>query len=103
MKEGDTPNPSPSSGKTPNLVARVKVLGNLSRLRNGDTVKEVNVAAPTNLSELVALLQEKYQLTLRRDSTLILVNGVEANALNDLDTVVSEGDEVTFIPMFHGG
>lgn len=38
-----------------------------------------------------------------RLNSLILVNGVEINALNGLKTKLSHGDEITFIPVIHGG
>ncbi|MDG6907340.1 MAG: MoaD/ThiS family protein [Nitrososphaerota archaeon] len=40
---------------------------------------------------------------MRRDSTLIIVNGVEARALEDLETEIVSGDEIVLLPMFHGG
>jgi molybdopterin converting factor small subunit len=51
----------------------------------------------------LAGLSKSFGIEIRRDSTLVLVNGVEANALLDLDTIVVRGDEVSLIPMFHGG
>jgi molybdopterin synthase sulfur carrier subunit len=38
-----------------------------------------------------------------RPKTLILVNGREISVLDGLDTIVENGDEVTFIPVVHGG
>jgi molybdopterin converting factor small subunit len=38
-----------------------------------------------------------------RSSVLILLNGQEINVLNGLSTKISENDEVTFIPVAHGG
>jgi len=38
-----------------------------------------------------------------RPNTLILVNGKEISVLNGLETMLSEGDEVVFIPVVHGG
>jgi molybdopterin converting factor small subunit len=34
---------------------------------------------------------------------LILINGREISALNGLDTILQEGDEVVFVPVVHGG
>lgn len=36
-------------------------------------------------------------------NSLILVNGVEISVLNGLETKLSEKDEVTLIPVIHGG
>lgn len=38
-----------------------------------------------------------------RPNTLILLNGREVSALNGLETLVSDGDEITLIPVSHGG
>jgi MoaD family protein len=38
-----------------------------------------------------------------RPNALILVNGKEISVLNGLNTVVENGDEVTFVPVVHGG
>jgi molybdopterin converting factor small subunit len=48
-------------------------------------------------------LQDRYRIELRRDSILMMVNGVEANALNDLETIIQPNDVVVLVPMFHGG
>ena len=38
-----------------------------------------------------------------RPNALIMVSGREINALNGLDTELKEHDEVTFLPIAHGG
>jgi len=38
-----------------------------------------------------------------KTNALILVNGREISVLNGLDTLLSNGDEVVFIPVVHGG
>jgi MoaD family protein len=38
-----------------------------------------------------------------RPNTLILVNGKEISALDGLDTILKDDDEVVFIPVIHGG
>lgn len=38
-----------------------------------------------------------------RPNALIMVSGTEVGALNGLDTVLREGDEVVFLPVAHGG
>ena len=38
-----------------------------------------------------------------RPNTLILVSGTEVGALDGIDTTLRDGDEVTFLPVVHGG
>lgn len=38
-----------------------------------------------------------------RPNALVLLNGREISVLNGLETTISDGDEVTFIPVAHGG
>ena len=38
-----------------------------------------------------------------RPNSLILLNGKEINVLKGLETEIREGDEVTLIPISHGG
>jgi len=38
-----------------------------------------------------------------RPNTLILVNGKEINVLNGLETKLNQNDEITIIPVSHGG
>ena len=38
-----------------------------------------------------------------RPNALILLNGREINVLNGLGTEVADGDEITLIPVVHGG
>jgi len=78
-------------------------LGDLGKLPNGSRLGEEEIVTPITIGEVLTSLCANHGITLRRDSTLILVNGVEANALEDLDTVVDAGDEVVLVPMFHGG
>jgi molybdopterin converting factor small subunit len=103
MKEGDTQNPWPSSGETGDSFATIRLVGNLGKLEDGERLDTEKVAAPLTVGQLLKELQRSYGLEFRRDSTLVLVNGVEANALQDLDTLIQGGDEVALVPMFHGG
>jgi molybdopterin converting factor small subunit len=82
--------------------ARVRLLGSLSNVC-GTKLGEQSLETPISLREILDKLKSAYGIDLRRDSTLILVNGVEANALQDLETLINSGDLVAFIPMFHGG
>ena len=38
-----------------------------------------------------------------RPNALILVNGKEISVLNGLETELTNGDEVVFVPVLHGG
>lgn len=38
-----------------------------------------------------------------RPNALILVSGTEIGALNGIDSVLKDGDEVVFLPVAHGG
>jgi len=38
-----------------------------------------------------------------RTNALIMVSGTEVGALDGLDTVLKDGDEVVFLPVAHGG
>ncbi|MCL4519118.1 MAG: MoaD/ThiS family protein [Thaumarchaeota archaeon] len=83
--------------------ATIRIMGNLARLGNGERLDSVLVCTPITVGKLLTLLHDKHGVDLRRDSTLVLVDGVEANALEDLDTKIESGSEVVLVPMFHGG
>ncbi|MGI0079668.1 MAG: MoaD/ThiS family protein [Nitrososphaerales archaeon] len=83
--------------------AKVKLMGNLASCADGGKLPDLSFLVPIKLSNIMNQLEDAYHFEMRRDSILILVNGVEANALDDLETLVQAGDEVVFIPMFHGG
>jgi molybdopterin synthase sulfur carrier subunit len=38
-----------------------------------------------------------------RTNALILVNGREISALEGLETILKDGDEIVFVPVVHGG
>ena len=38
-----------------------------------------------------------------RPNTLILVSGTEVGALNGVDTMLRDGDEIVLLPVAHGG
>ena len=76
---------------------------------------ELNVAKDTTVKLLVnQLVSEDGLRTLKellldsstsdpRPNALILVSGREINALDGVDTVLHEGDEVAILPIAHGG
>ncbi len=83
--------------------AQVRVMGSLGRTHDGRKIQGETVRTPIKVGNLLRELQKRHGLDLRIDSTLVMVNGVEARALEDLETIVSSGDEVVILPMFHGG
>lgn len=85
------------------LHATVRFHGNLGKIKDGQRLDQLKIAVPIKILDILVGLEASYGLELRRDSTLILVNGVEANALQDLETIIVDGDEVALVPMFHGG
>lgn len=53
---------------------------------------------PEVKESLITQQNEGYRL-----NSLILVNGKEISVLNGLDTKLGNGDEITLIPVIHGG
>jgi molybdopterin converting factor small subunit len=92
-----------SSGATGEAFATLRLHGSLGKLPGGRRLEVEKISVPVTVGELLSGLSDSLSLDLRRDSTLVLVNGVEANALQDLETVICEGDEVSLVPMLHGG
>lgn len=103
MKEESIPRELQSSGKTIDKTATIKIMGSLGQTPNGEKILHESIRSPMKLGSVLRALREKYNLDLRRDSTLIIINGVEARALDDLETEIISGDEVVLLPMFHGG
>lgn len=83
--------------------ARLRLFGNISKSKNGKRVEEEQLNAPQILREIIAKLQEKLETPLHREELLILVNGVEVNSLDDLDTQIRIGDVIEILPIYHGG
>lgn len=89
--------------------ARIRLAGHLgASKRPGDAktagrIDSLSIETPQKLGNALKKIEDEHHVALRRDSVLILVNGVEANALDDLDTVIEDDDEVVVVPMFHGG
>ena len=83
--------------------AKITLIGSLGKLSDGSRIDTLRVDAPDILGHLLKCVEQKYGIALKRDSMLALVNGVEANALDDLGTLIHPEDVVVLIPMFHGG
>jgi len=67
------------------------------------TVRNVVQTLAKSLSKEARGLLVDVELNDPRPNALILLNGKEINVLNGLETEVKEGDEVTLIPISHGG
>lgn len=67
------------------------------------TVRNVVQTIAKSLSKEARGLLIDAELNDPRPNALILLNGKEINVLKGLETEVKEGDEVTLIPVSHGG
>src|ERR1700688_3230971 len=103
MKADDIQNPSQYSAEKNEKFATVRIVGNLARSSSGKRQDTLKIDVPVRVGSLLETLSKFHGLTLARESTLALVNGVEANALEDLDTIIQAGDQVFLVPMIHGG
>jgi molybdopterin synthase sulfur carrier subunit len=67
------------------------------------TVRSVVQKLSESLSAEARRLLIDPELNDPRPNALILVNGKEINVLRGLETELKDGDEVTFVPVSHGG
>lgn len=67
------------------------------------TVRNVIETVSKSLSSEARRLLIDPELNDPRPNALILLNGKEINVLNGLETEVQEGDNLTIIPVSHGG
>ncbi|MEM3536712.1 MAG: MoaD/ThiS family protein, partial [Candidatus Bathyarchaeia archaeon] len=72
------------------------------KIKKGALLKEVIKEIAEEAPKLKRALIDP-ELEDPRPNTLILVNGKEISILNGLETRLSDGDEVVFIPVVHGG
>ncbi len=72
------------------------------KLRN-HTVRDAILLLAESLSAEAKRLLVDPELGDARPNALILVNGKEINVLKGLETALEDGDEVTLIPVSHGG
>lgn len=94
------------------MVIIVKFIGAFRGI-SGKSALSIKVKEAVPLSKVVKRVVEEEPKLKRalidpeledpRPNTLILVNGKEISVLNGLDTIVENGDEVTFVPVVHGG
>jgi molybdopterin converting factor small subunit len=60
------------------------------------------LASKSNFSDLKSLLMDQGVMD-PRPNALIMVSGREISTLDGLDTLLNEGDELSFLPIVHGG
>jgi MoaD family protein len=71
-------------------------------IQQDETIKSVVDA----ISQQIPALKHTFtdaDLNDSRSNSLVLVNGVEISVLDGYETKVSDGDEVVFVPVVHGG
>jgi MoaD family protein len=71
-------------------------------LENGIPLSEAIKKIADKLPKLRRMLTDsEHEST--ASNTLILVNGKDISVLNGLETLLMNGDEVTLVPVLHGG
>jgi len=89
----------------------LKFIGALRQI-SSKTQLTVNFQEGMSLKDLMIKMSQEMpqmdktfsdQLNDSRSNALILVNGREISVLNGLETKLSDGDEIVFIPVVHGG
>ena len=90
----------------------IKFVGALRHL-SGKTQFTVNFRDDISIKELVDKISQQLpelkrtfsdqELNDSRSNSLILVNGREISVLNGYETKLSDGDEIVFVPVVHGG
>ena len=69
--------------------------------QEGNTLKDLIARLAADIPQIQKIFGEQQlggQL-----SSLVLVNGREISVLDGLETKISDGDEIVFIPVVHGG
>ncbi|MGD6933147.1 MAG: MoaD/ThiS family protein [Candidatus Bathyarchaeia archaeon] len=67
------------------------------------SVKDLIKKLVQDQPEIEASIVDQQAGGVMKTNALILVNDREISVLNGLDTLLSDGDEVVFIPVVHGG
>jgi MoaD family protein len=94
------------------LPLTIKFVGALRHL-SGKTSFTLDVADGFSVKNVVDAISLQFpalkhtftdgDLNDSRSNSLVLVNGVEISVLAGYETKVSNGDEVVFVPVVHGG
>jgi MoaD family protein len=70
--------------------------------QQGNSVKDVVASISQQIPALRHTLSDS-DLNDSRSNSLVLVNGVEISVLSGYETKLSDGDEIVFVPVVHGG
>jgi sulfur-carrier protein len=94
------------------LTLTVKFVGALRHL-SGKTELTINYQEGASVKDVVDNISQEFpqlkhtfcdsDLNDARANSLVLVNGREISILNGYQTKVSDGDELVFVPVVHGG
>jgi MoaD family protein len=94
------------------LPLTVKFVGALRHL-SGKTSLTLELEDGSSVRSVVDAISQQFpalkhtftdgDLNDSRSNSLVLVNGVEISVLDGYKTKVSDGDEVVFVPVVHGG
>jgi sulfur-carrier protein len=94
------------------MTLTLKFIGALRHI-SGKTQLTVSIQKGMLLKDLISQLKQEMpllektftdqQLNDSKSNALILVNGREISVLNGMETELSDGDEIVFIPVVHGG
>jgi sulfur-carrier protein len=94
------------------MALKVKFVGALRHL-SGKTQLTLNYTEKMSLKQLIDSLSEQYPaikhtftdqtLNDAKSNSLVLINGREISVLDGYETKLSDGDEVVFVPVVHGG
>lgn len=97
------------------MNVRVRLFGVFRSAANASEVElQIRGTRPTVKSAISALVSQEPYANLRqlllssdtadpRPNALIMVSGREINTLNGLETVLTENDELSLLPVSHGG
>lgn len=94
------------------MALTVKFVGALRHL-SGKTQLTLNFQEGASIKDVVNNISQEFpqlkhtfcdsDLNDARSNSLILINGREISILNGYQTKVSDGDEIVFVPVVHGG
>jgi molybdopterin converting factor small subunit len=69
---------------------------------DGLTIRDIVACIGEQFPELKRIFYDS-DLNDARSNSLVLVNGVEISVLDGYETKVTDGDEIVFVPVVHGG
>ena len=94
------------------INVKIRVIGVFKELF-GNKLLTIELKENATVKNLVQKLADSFTNKSKRlidsevndllSNALILVNGKEISVLNGLETIVSDSDEVVFLPVSHGG